>query len=247
MSTNHEQEIDITEIQPAFSAVDFLVITFAGLVGAFAALYVLPIWIPGLAASLTGPDPKFYWYLARGSAFTAYLLLWLSMILGVGITNKLAALWPGLPPTIDLHQYSSILGLVFAAFHGLILLGDQYINFKLVQILIPFSTGSYQPLQVGLGQLSYYLWIFIVISFYLRKKIGSKSWRFIHYFSFCVFAFSLLHGVTSGSDANTAWAQGIYWSTGLILLLLTIHRIIYSAAKTSKKGKKIQNSTIPPQ
>ncbi len=244
MPPKREQEIDIAEIQPAFSAADFWIIILAGLAGSFAALYVLPVWIPGLSASLSGSDPKFYWYLARGSAFTAYILLWLSMILGVGITNKLAALWPGLPPTIDLHQYSSILGLVFVAFHGLILLGDQFMNFKLAQILIPFSTSSYKPLSVGFGQLSIYLWFFLVISFYLRKKIGSKSWRFIHYFSFCVYAFSLFHGLTSGSDTSTTWAQIIYWSTGLILLFLIIHRVIYSVAKSLKKAK---NWTIPTQ
>jgi len=247
MSTNLKEEVDITEIQSTFRAVDFFVIVLAALAGAFAAIYVLPSWIPGISASLTGSDPKYYWYLARGSAFAAYLLLWLSMILGVGITNKLAALWPGLPPTIDLHQYSSILGLVFAAFHGLILLGDHYINFKLVQIFIPFSTTSYKPLQVGLGQLSFYLWILLVVSFYLRKKIGSKSWRVIHYFSFSIFAFSLFHGVMSGSDAKTLWAQGIYWSTGLILLLMVFHRLIYSIAKTTKKEKNKQNGTIPQQ
>ena len=66
----------------------------------------LPDWIPGLSASLGGESPAAFWYLSRAGAIIAYLLLWLSMILGTGITNKLGALWPGLPSTIELHKFS---------------------------------------------------------------------------------------------------------------------------------------------
>src|SRR5690242_2710946 len=36
--------------------------------GVFAAVVVLPSWLPGLSASLCGPEPKAYWYLSRSSA-----------------------------------------------------------------------------------------------------------------------------------------------------------------------------------
>ena len=37
-----------------------------------------------------GVEPKAYWYLSRSSAIVAYILLWISMVLGLAITNKLA-------------------------------------------------------------------------------------------------------------------------------------------------------------
>src|SRR5687768_7961167 len=44
----------------------------AAVVGAFAAVVVVPRWLPGLSSSLLGPEPKAYWYLARSSALVAF-------------------------------------------------------------------------------------------------------------------------------------------------------------------------------
>src|SRR5512138_3725673 len=118
----------------------FLLILLATLIGLLAAILVLPIWLPNLAASLTGQSLKVYWYLSRGTAFVSLSILWLSMALGLGISNKMARLWPGAPAAFAIHEYVSLLGLAFALFHAMILLGDRYMNFTLVQILMPFST-----------------------------------------------------------------------------------------------------------
>jgi hypothetical protein len=72
------------------------------------------------------------------------------MMLGISITSCLAQLWPGGPTLGDLHEHASLLGLVFALLHGLVLFGDSYIGFTLLQILVPFAS-SYLPLWVGLG------------------------------------------------------------------------------------------------
>src|SRR5437762_8955889 len=68
-------------------------------VGAFAgaalALITIPAWLPVLGASLVGADAKVFWYLSRASAFTAFVLLWVSMATGLIISNKMARVWPG--------------------------------------------------------------------------------------------------------------------------------------------------------
>src|SRR5512133_2680097 len=121
----------------------FLMIMLAMIVGLTAAILVLPTWLPNMATSLTGTDPKVFWYLSRATAFVSLSILWLSMALGLGLTNKMARLWPGAPATFAIHEYVSLLGLAFALFHALILLGEHYINFTVAQILIPFSTIGY--------------------------------------------------------------------------------------------------------
>lgn len=164
------------------------------------------------------------WFLSRASAFVAYLLLWWSMVLGISITSRLARVWPGGPTAGDLHEHAILLGIVFALLHGLVLLGDQYIGFTLPQILIPF-TSSYLPLWVGLGQIGLYLMTLVTFSFYVRRWIGARTWRMIHYLSYAVFALALMHGITSGTDSSATWAIWIYASTGVSVLLLTVYRI----------------------
>ena len=115
-----------------------MIVLASAALGIAAAVLVLPNWLPGLAGSLAGVEPKVFWYLSRSTALVSMGILWASMMLGVGITNKMARLWPGAPAAFALHEYLSLLGLGFAAFHGLILLGDHFTNFSLAQILTPF-------------------------------------------------------------------------------------------------------------
>ena len=215
----------------------FLILFVAASLGLLAAVMVMPAWIPGLANSMAGVQPKAFWYLSRATAFVAYGLLWGSMMLGVGITNKMARLWPGAPTAYAMHDYFSILGLAFAGFHALILLGDQYTNLSLVQILMPFWAIQYKPFWVGLGQIGFYTWVLVLGSFYIRKSIGQKTWRTIHAFSFLSFAGALIHGLMSGTDTGLGWVQIYYWFTGVSFLFLLITRIVGS--RLEKRAKSL--------
>jgi predicted ferric reductase len=108
----------------------------------------------------------------------------------------------------------------------LILMGDHYINYQLTQILMPFGSVNYHPFWVGIGQIGFYVWAIVSLTFYIRKTIGPKTWRAIHYLSFLMFLMAILHGVMSGSDTSLPWAQAVYWSLGGSFLFLTILRIV---------------------
>ena len=232
MSNYSTQELDA--LRPAMPLYTVLLMLLAIAAGVFAAVVVLPSWLPGLSASVLGPEPKVYWYLSRSSAVVAYLLLWISMATGLMISNKLARLWPGGPAAFDLHQHTSLLGMGFALFHALILIGDRYINYTLGQVLIPFASAGYRPLWVGLGQIGWYVMTIVSLTFYVRRRIGHRLWRLIHLLSYAMFALALLHGLLSGTDGGTAWARGMYWASAGSLLFLTIYRIL--AVSIDRKG-----------
>ncbi|MGB9752928.1 hypothetical protein [Roseiflexus castenholzii] len=219
------------DMPPAMAFQTFLGIVLAVILGAFAAIVALPAWLPGLSASLLGAEPKAYWYLSRSSAFVAYILLWLSMVFGLLMTNKLARVWPGGPTAFDLHQHASLLGLAFALFHALILLGDRYIQATLIQVLVPFQYSGYEPLWVGLGQLGFYGLTIVGLSFYIKDRIGRKVWRLIHFLSFAIFGLALLHGIWSGSDSQSDLARAIYWTSSGSVLFLTIYRVLVARSR----------------
>ncbi|HEX8990869.1 MAG TPA: hypothetical protein VF784_04255, partial [Anaerolineales bacterium] len=186
-----------------------------------------------------GTAPKAYWYLSRASAFVALGLLWVSMMLGLLITDRVAKSWPGAARASSLHEFVSLLGLVFAAFHALILLGDRYINYKPAQILMPFGSINYHPIWVGLGQLGFYTWAIISATFYIRQLIGSRAWKFIHYASFFNFVIAIMHGLASGTDSTVAWAQVVYWVLGGTVLFLTVARVIGSLMQLSPRQHQV--------
>jgi predicted ferric reductase len=229
----------IEDAQPRVSPLAFFLYLLAAIWGVVIGVALLQTVLPGMTQSILAAQPKVFWFLSRASAFTAYGLLWFSMILGVGVTNKMAVRWPGLGKANELHQFVSLLGIAFGLFHGLILLGDQYFGFKLAQILVPFTVTGYKPLVVGLGQLALYLWAIILGSFYLRKRIGSKTWRFIHYFTYLSYLGVLIHGLLGGTDAGTGAALTLYWATGGTLLFLTIYRVFHEVQEREEKSARM--------
>jgi predicted ferric reductase len=216
----------------------FLVVMLAMMIGLITAILLLPAWLPNMAGSLMGESPKVYWYLSRATAFVSLTILWISMALGLGISNKMARLWPGAPAAFAIHEYVSLLGLAFALFHALVLLGDRYIHFTVAQILIPFATVDYRPTWVGIGQIGFYVWLIVALSFYVRSSIGQKTWRVLHYLSFVMYIMGLVHGLFGGTDSPTTWAGWYYWISGGSLLFLLIYRIVNSIADRSMRRSK---------
>lgn len=232
-----------TEYESTIGVQTFVMILLAMVLGTLLASLVLPAWLPNLTSSLLGPDPKAFWYLSRGSAFAALSLMWLSMALGLTMSNKMARTWPGVPAAFAIHEYVSLLGLAFSIFHALILLGDHYIKFDLVQVLVPFAANSYKPLLVGFGQLGFYVWLMVALSFYVRAHIGQKTWRVLHYVSFVTYCMALYHGITSGTDTITPWATNYYWISGGSLVFLLVYRIIVSIATKIARAAARQSAT----
>jgi membrane protein implicated in regulation of membrane protease activity len=58
-----------------------------------------------------------------------------------------------------------------------------------------------------------------------------------------MFLFALVHGITTGTDTGSVWAQVIYWSTGVIFLVLLFYRIIRAVVR--KKEKMTKNTQLP--
>lgn len=232
-----QKPYEFDEYPPALAWQLVVLMLLAAALGAIGAVFLLPAWLPGLTASLFGEAPKAYWYLARSSGVVAYILLWLSMVFGVMMTNKLARLWPGGPTAFDAHQFTSLLGLAFALFHAIILLGDEYIQSGLVNVLVPFAY-DYRPEWVGVGQMAFYAMAIIAFSFYVRQQIGRRAWRLIHYLSFLTYLAALAHGITAGTDTTTRFMQSLYWGSGGLLLFLTIYRIQHSILSRRERAAK---------
>jgi len=198
-------------------------------------------WLPGQgyeilqrAANTMGfplqQETAAFWYMSRASALLAYLLLWGSTIWGLLLSTKIIKKSISRPLIFSLHEFLSLLGLGFAVFHGLILLGDRYIDFKLWHILVPFS-APYEPFWVGVGVLSLYLYALLVISFYIRRQIGQKIWRALHYLTFALFGMTLVHSLAIGSDTGFGGIRLVYLISAAIFFFLLCYRIL-SGGKT---------------
>jgi len=96
-------------------------------------------------------------------------------------------------------------------------------------ILVPFAS-PYAAIWVGIGQLTFYGLAVVTVSFYVRRQIGQRAWRLLHYLTFLVFIGAIGHGVMAGSDAGAAWAFWLYLVPGAAAVFLLVYRIVVSVS-----------------
>jgi hypothetical protein len=165
-----------------------------------------------------------YWYMARAGGAIAYLLMWGSTVWGLLLSTKVVSKQVSPALAYGVHEFASILTIIFAVLHAMVLLGDKYIDFSLIHLLIPF-TAPYEPLWTGLGIIALYLSAAITASFYIRKHIGQKVWRILHYLTFVAYLLALAHAIMAGSDSGLIISVLLYWSTGFMVIFLVYYRL----------------------
>jgi predicted ferric reductase len=79
------------------------------------------------------------------------------------------------------------------------LLLDPTLHFGLPSVLVPFAS-AWKPGAVAAGIVAGWLTAMLAVSFRLRRWIGQKGWRRLHYASFAAFVLALGHALTAGSD-----------------------------------------------
>jgi sulfoxide reductase heme-binding subunit YedZ len=155
-------------------------------------------------------DPTF-WILARAAGLTAYLLLTASMV--AGLTVKSRVLGKAVRPSAvtDVHKTLAVGGLLALALHGAALVLDATVEVTPLALLVP-GLVDYRSWWTGAGVLAGELMALVTASFWLRKRIGTRLWRHLHWLSYAAFLLATAHGLLAGSDANRPWAIAIYAS-----------------------------------
>ncbi len=203
-------------------------------VGAAFAWFIIPTYLPGMVHSAVGNAPKAYWYLSRSAGVIALVLVWLSVVWGLLLTT-IGKMIGQVASIVDIHRHLSWLTVIFVLVHIFVLLGDKYITYTVVTLFIPYADTAYRPFAVALGQIGYYAVVLVSVSFWVRRLIGQKSWRVLHYLSFVAYGLVVTHAYLAGTDSPT-----LYWGyvvSVIVVLFLTMLRII--TALTTKTATTV--------
>jgi sulfoxide reductase heme-binding subunit YedZ len=177
------------------------------------------------------------WYLVRSSGTVAYFFLAASTIWGHVISSKfMKNLVPG-QLSLAMHNYLSWNAIGLTVLHAVLLLFSGFMEYTILDLLVPF-TGPFSPFWVGLGIIGMYLMILTTLTFYIRGRIGYRTFHAIHYLTYAAFVLSLLHSWFAGTD--TPALEIVYLSTGLLVFFLTVFRVLAALG-----GR--QHSTAPQQ
>jgi DMSO/TMAO reductase YedYZ heme-binding membrane subunit len=181
-------------------------------------------------------DPTF-WVMARAGGMTAYALLTCSVLLGLVLRSRPLGNRVRPPVVLDVHRFTAVLALSATAVHGLGLLFDRSVHVDLLGLLVP-GRITYRPLWTSAGVVAAEMMLALAVSFSLRRLIGVKNWRRLHWASYPVFLAATTHGLLTGSDSNRLWAQWVYLGAIGSVTLATTWRALTARRPAARSAKR---------
>jgi methionine sulfoxide reductase heme-binding subunit len=177
-------------------------------------------------------DPTF-WLLARATGITSYVLLTLSVLAGLMVKARPFGMAIKPAHAVDLHKTLALLSLAALAMHGITLVLDHAVEISVLDLVVP-GTAPYRPLWTGLGVLAGELMLIVYVSFGLRRRIGARNWRRLHWTTYGAFAAATAHGVMAGSDSSQPWALFLYLAAIGAVAMATAWRALVPARPPSR-------------
>jgi sulfoxide reductase heme-binding subunit YedZ len=134
----------------------------------------------------------------------ALLLLTLAVALGVATSNRWRATGSRLFVTTGLHRNASLLAVAFLVVHVLTAVVDVDAQVGVVSVLVP--VGSFW---LAVGTLALDLVLALVLTSLVRRRLGYRLWRAIHWSAYAAWPLAIAHGLGMGSDDGTWWLDAV--------------------------------------
>jgi predicted ferric reductase len=203
-----------------------------------------------LAAAISS-SPRALWYLTRGTGVVTLVLFTLTVALGIANfkrveTNRIPRF------AIDgVHRNASLLAIAFLSVHIATTLLDGYVPIRLLDAVLPFG-AAYKPLWLGLGAIAFDLLIAVALTSALRRRLGYRAWRAVHWLAYVAWPVALIHGLGMGTDRHAHWMLGLTGGCALIVGLAVLARLaepreaLAPAARRSRSRESVKALTPAP-
>ncbi len=188
----------------------------------------------------------FLWVLARVAGLGAGAALAISLLTGLALRSALLD-WlttnRGLRST---HEFTAILWIPLGLLHLLFLVLDSSVrtSIRLIDLVVPFQV-TYGTLAIGLGTLSFDLFVLVAVTGWLRRRMHPPLWRWIHRLSYLACALLFLHATLGGSDFSAPQVSAVSWSVAAVLAVLSVARLLWG--RLSSEGRELPQRDRPDQ
>lgn len=176
-----------------------------------------------------------WWDVTRASANVAWGLCLFSILWGVLLTTRILRDMDRPAWLRDLHSWLGGLTLAFTVIHMISLIQDTWVNFNVVNVLVPF-TSSYRPIPVALGVIGFWFLASIQVTSLMMKKLSRSTWRRIHMMSYPLYLTIIVHALTAGSDVGTPLYTG--FSMALAMTGTAVGGIRWVAGRSVDRRKR---------
>jgi DMSO/TMAO reductase YedYZ heme-binding membrane subunit len=160
------------------------------------------------------------WTLVRASGTVDLILLTLTVALGVIVIGRGAV--RGAPRFVfqHVHRDASLLAVVLLVAH--VVAAVLLVHLDVIPAVVPFASET-RRLYLGLGVLGADLMAVLAVTSMLRRRLGLRGWRRLHWAAYIAWAAAVVHGAAPGTDRRVQWVAYLdIVCVAVVLLALAI-------------------------
>jgi sulfoxide reductase heme-binding subunit YedZ len=180
--------------------------------------------------ALAAATPRAVWYLSRGAGIVTLVGLTVTVVLGiVDVRRVSAAGWPRF--VLDaLHRDVALASLLVLALHVVTAVIDSFAPIGVLDAFVPFGS-HYRPLWLGLGALALDVLLAVTITSLLRRRLGYRAWRALHWTAYGCWPLALVHGLGTGTDVKDVWMLSLTLACVVAVLAAVAWRVTADAPR----------------
>jgi sulfoxide reductase heme-binding subunit YedZ len=155
------------------------------------------------------------WFASRGSGLA--LLVAFSLVQLLGVAARLGdgpRRWPSFV-TGEVHRTLALFCAAFLVLHVVTAITDPYVTIGWAATAVPF-TSPYRTAAIGLGTLAADLGAAVVLTSVLRRRLGYRAWRAVHWLSVLAWPAAFAHSLTAGNDLGVWWVALTVWGCAVV-------------------------------
>jgi methionine sulfoxide reductase heme-binding subunit len=182
------------------------------------------------------------WLVSRASGVVLLVLFSAVVVLGVATrTGARSARWPRFA-VAELHRTLSLFAVALLGLHVTTAILDPYVPIGWLATLVPF-TSPYETLAIGAGTLAVDLGGAVLITSLLRRRIGQRAWRAIHYLAYLAWPVAFVHAIrAAGYDQHLWWVAAAEWGSLAAVATAVLVRLM----RRGRPGPPADRQARPP-
>jgi len=164
------------------------------------------------------------WALGRGNGIVALAFMTLSVVLGIGVRSGRPLFTLPRFGIADVHRFVALAATLLVALHMGLLFMDPYAKLRLIDFVVPFL-GAYRPLWQGLGTVAFDVLIVVIITSLLRRRLGLKIFRAVHWTTYLLWPIAMAHSLGNGTDTGRIWFLGFAGVCAVMVAITLVWRL----------------------
>jgi methionine sulfoxide reductase heme-binding subunit len=178
------------------------------------------------------------WFVSRASGLAVLAAFSAAVVAGVAGRLGLGVVRGGRPPRSqqtpggglrlaagELHRTLALFSVAFLGLHVATAIMDPFVRIGWAAAVLPLAS-PYRALAIGLGALAVDLGGAVLVTSLVRRRLGYRAWRAVHWLAYLAWPAAFGHAVTAGTDLRIWWAALVLWGCAAAVGTAVIARLL---------------------